>query len=340
MRHRRFESSRSLVTLIACLSMALSVSHAQEIAGEATHGSPPRTPWGDPDLSGIWTNATITPLERLRELGEKAFLTEEEVAALEARAARDQFIDRPPRDGDPGGYNRVWTDRGIRIVPTGRTSLIVDPPDGRIPWTAEAREEYDRARARYGVGPYDSYLDLDTGERCITDGLPMVPTQGYNMNYHILQTGSYVAILHEMFHEFRIIPLDGRPHVDTRIGQWLGDARGRWEGDTLVVETTNFADNTHHWWAATWRAARPSLRLVERLTRIDPETIDYRFTMHDPESFTRPWTAVIPMTTNQAERGVTSGQMFEYACHEGNYGLVNILRGARAREKAAQARPK
>ena len=322
--------------------MALGVSHAQDIAGAATQGSPPRTPWGDPDLSGIWTNATITPLERPRELGETPFLTKEEVAALEARAARDQFTDRAPRDGDPGTYNQVWFDRGTRIVPTGRTSLIVDPPDGRIPWTAEARDDYERARARYGVGPYDSYLDLDTGERCITDGLPMVPTQGYNMNYHILQTSSYVAILHEMFHEFRIIPLDvdGRPHVDRRIGQWLGDARGRWEGDTLVVETTNFADTTHYWWAATWRAARPSLRLVERLTRIDPDTIDYRFTMHDPESFTRPWTAVIPMTTNQAERGVTSGQMFEYACHEGNYGLVNVLRGARAREEAAQARPK
>ena len=242
MGHQRFESSRSLVTLIACLSMALSVSRAQEIAGEATQGSPLRTPWGDPDLSGIWTNATITPLERPRELGEKPVLTEEEVAALEERAARDQFTDRAPRDGDPGTYNQVWFDRGTRIVPTGRTSLIVDPPDGRIPWTAEAREEYERARARYGVGPYDSYLDLDTGERCITDGLPMVPTQGYNMSYHILQTPSYVAILHEMFHEFRIIPLDGRPHVDQRIGQWLGDARGRWAGDTLVVETTNFAD--------------------------------------------------------------------------------------------------
>ena len=191
--------------------------------------------------------------------------------------------------------------------------------------------------AKYGVGPFDSWEDADTGERCLTDGLPLVPLQGYNMNYHILQSPGWVAILNEMFHEYRLIPVDGRAHVRAEIGQWLGDARGWWDGDTLVVETTNFADKGHFLWRATWRAARPSLHLVERFTRIDDETVDYQFTMTDPTMFTRPWTATVAMTTNQASRGVTSGPMFEYACHEGNYGLLNIMRGARA-DDAARAR--
>jgi hypothetical protein len=318
--------------------MAPALAPAQpEAPAEAT---PRRTPWGEPDLQGLWTNATITPLERPEEFAGKPFLTEAEIDQLESRALRAQLAESAPRAGDPGTYNQIWFDRGTRAVGTRRTSLIVDPPDGRIPWRPEARKHSERSSARYGVGPYDSWLDMDTGERCLTDGLPMVPTQGYNMNYRILQTPGYVAILHEMFHEFRIIPLDGRPHVGARIGQWLGDSRGRWEGETLIVETTHFADKTSYWWAQAWRASRPSLRLVERLTRIDEDTIEYRFTMEDPESFERPWTAVIPMTTNQAERGVTVGEMFEYACHEGNYSLPNMLRGARAAEEEPTARPR
>lgn len=294
------------------------------------------TPWGDPDLQGIWTNATLTRLERPEALADKQFLSDEEVAELERTAAVDQITEREPRAGDPGTYNQVWFDRGTKVVDGGRTSLIVDPPDGRIPWKPKALEHHLRSRARYGKGPYHSVLDMDTGERCITDGLPMVPTQGYNMNYHILQSPGYVVILHEMYHEYRVIPLDGRPHLDSKITQWLGDARGHWEGDTLVVETQNFADKSHYWWAASWRASRPSLRLLERLTRVDEETIDYEFTMTDPESFTQPWTASIPMTTNQEGRGVTAGQMFEYACHEGNYAVENVLRGAHAADEESQ----
>ena len=293
----------------------------------------PRTPWGDPDLQGIWTNATITRLERPADLGEKEFLTQEEVSEIEARAARAQVEERALQDGNPGTYNQFWTDRGSAVVDDARTSLITDPPDGRIPWTAEGREHFARSRARYGVGPYDSHLHLDTGERCITDGLPLVPLQGYNQNYHIFQTPTHIAILNEMYHEFRIVPLDGRPHLEAGIDQWFGDPRGHWEGDTLVVESTNFADKSHYWWAQSWRASRPTLRLVERFTRVDDETIDYQFTMEDPKNFTQPWTATIPMTTNQAERGVTAGKLFEFACHEGNYGLVNVLRGARAQEE-------
>ncbi len=335
---RRLASAGVLLSCISALPLAAELLAAQP--ERAPDWTPGRTPWGEPDLQGMWTNATITTLERLDEFAGKPFLTEEEAAQLEERALRDQFADAAPRAGNPGTYNQVWFDRGTRVVSTLRTSLIVDPPDGRIPWTPEGRKHYARSRARYGVGPFESWLDMDTGERCLTDGLPMVPTQGYNMNYRILQTPGYVVILHEMFHEFRIIPLDGRPHLGERIGQWLGDSRGHWEGDTLVVETINFADKAHYWWAEAWRASRSSLRLVERLTRIDEDTIDYQFTMHDPESFERPWTAMIPMTTNQAERGVTVGEMFEYACHEGNYSLPNMLRGARTAEEETIARPK
>jgi len=214
--------------------------------------------------------------------------------------------------------------------------VIVDPPDGRIPGTPEVGRDTLRERERYGVGPYESWVDLDTGERCITDGIPnMVPLQPYNMNFHIFQSPDHVVFLHEMYHEVRIVPLDGRPHLSGRVEQWLGDPRGWWEGDTLVVETTNFADMPETHWSAPWRRARPSLRVVERFTRIDAETIDYRFTIEDPTSFTRPWTVAAPMTTDQASRGVTSGALYEYACHEGNHAVTNILSGARAEEKEA-----
>jgi hypothetical protein len=177
-------------------------------------------------------------------------------------------------------------------------------------------------------------VDLDTGERCLTDGMPLPYWTGYNNNYQLFQTRDYVVILAEMFRDRRIIPLDGRSHGG--IPQWLGDSRGRWEGDTLVVETTGFADKAHYWWASAWRASRPTLRVTERFTRVDAETIDYQFTMEDPAMFTRPWTAAFPLTTNQASRGVTVGQLYEYACHEGNYALPNVLAGARAKDGAAE----
>ncbi|RUA00239.1 MAG: hypothetical protein DSY84_06970 [Candidatus Neomarinimicrobiota bacterium] len=293
----------------------------------------PRTGWGVPDLQGIWTNATLTPIERPDSLSGKTVLTAEEAVELETRsterrAASDRFI-----PGEVGAYNQFWMDGGKNVTGDRRTSLIVDPPDGKIPWAPDGRRRLEIDLTKYGVGPFDSWEDADTGERCLTDGLPLVPLQGYNMNYHILQSPGWVAILNEMFHEYRLIPVDGRAHVPSEIGQLLGDARGWWDGDTLVVETTNFADKGHFLWRATWRAARLSLHLVERFTRIDDETIDYAFTMTDPTMFTRPWTARVPMTTNQTSRGVTSGPMFEYACHEGNYGLLNIMRGARAGPK-------
>jgi hypothetical protein len=285
-----------------------------------------------PDLQGVWTNATLTPIERPDSQTGKTVLTAEEAAELETRsaagrAASDRFI-----PGEVGAYNQFWMDGGKNVTGDRRTSLIVDPPDGKIPWTPAGRRRLASDLARYGVGPFDSWEDADTGERCLTDGLPLVPLQGYNMNYHILQSPGWVMILNEMFHEYRVIPVDGRAHLPSEVGQLLGDARGRWEGDTLVVETTNFADKGHFLWRATWRGTRTGLYLIERFTRVDDETVDYEFTMTDPAMFTQPWTATLPMTTNQASRGVTAGPMFEYACHEGNYGLLNIMRGARAQE--------
>ena len=297
----------------------------------------PRTAWGDPDLQGVWTSATLTPLERPAGQAGRELLTDEEAAAIEQRTVATRAAnDGKSAPGTVGGYNQVWLDAGTRITGSRRTSLIVDPPDGRIPWRPGEREAHDRERARYGVGPFHSYTDTDTGERCITDGLPnMVPLQPYNMNLQVLQTPGQVVMLHEMYHELRVIPLDDRPL--TGIEQWTGEARGRWEGDTLVVETVNFVDKPDAYWSSPWRKARSTLRLVERFTRVGPESIDYTFTLEDPEVFERAWTASAPMTTDQASRGVTAGELWEYACHEGNHAMINILSGARAEEaRAAQ----
>ena len=304
----------------------------QKTPAAAKSGKVVRTPWGDPDLQGIWTGSTITPLERPKEFAGKEFLTDEEAARLEKQALANQ-VDRAPSPGDPGTYNQIWLDPSSKVLPGRRTSLIVDPPDGRMPFTPEGQKAQVRSRARYGKGPYNSWLDLDTGERCITDG-PPIYFGGYNNNYQIIQAPGYVAIVHEMYSEPRIIPLDGRPHTSNP--RLTGDVRGRWEGETLVVESTNFPDKKDWEWQDAWRAVRSTTHLVERFTRVDAETIDYQFTWQDPVMFTRPWTAAYPLTSNQASRGVTVGRLFEYACHEGNYGLANVLHGAREQEKAAE----
>ncbi len=288
-----------------------------------------RTPWGDPDLQGIWSYATITPLQRPSELAGRAFLTDEEVAAQNQNAATRASSDRraeltPERDLGLA-YNQVWWDRGES---TGRTSLIVDPADGRLPpLTPEAqrtgaqRQEYRRAHQ------FDSWEDRPLQERCMTyQRVPPVPS-GYNNTYHILQSPGQVAILNEMVHDVRFIPLDGRPHVGQHIRQWNGDSRGHWENDTLVVETTHYSDKT------TWRGfagAGRTLRAVERFTRVDRDTIDYQFTIYDATTYTRSWTVDLPLTN------LPSYVIYEYACHEGNYSIANVLIGARALERAAQ----
>ena len=329
MRHRFFGSMSILAVLVAVVLLAPVSLAGQARTPAAKKGAAPRTPWGTPDLQGLWIGSTLTPMERPKELAGKPFLTAEEAAALEDRAAQNQFVERVPAAGDPGTYNQIWFDNGIKVVADRRTSLIVDPPDGRIPWRPGAQNAIGTTLR---IGPFNSPADLDTGERCLTDGLPMLRL-GYNPSSQIIQTPDYVVILHEMFHDRRIIPLDGRPHGTVR--QWNGDIRGRWEGDTLVVETTKFVDKTQYRWAGTWKAPSETMRLVERFTRVDPETLEYQFTLEDPSKFTRPWTAVIPQTTNQASRGVAVGVLYEYACHEGNYAIGHVLRGARAEERAA-----
>jgi len=291
-----------------------------------------RTAWGDPDLQGIWTGSTMTPLERRSDHAGKEFLTEEEVAAFERRADESRFVEREPSDGDPGTYNQIWFDPGTRIVSDRRTALIVDPADGQVPYTTQMAMR-ERLQVAYRVnGARNSWVDVDTGERCLTDGVPMF-WLGYNPNHQIVQTPDHVVILHEMFRDRRIIPLTDEPHG--RIRQWNGNMRGHWEGDTLVVESTHFVDKTADRWAATWRMPTETMHLIERFTRIDATKLEYEFTLSDPAKFTRPWSARIPLTTNQASRGVTEGPLYEYACHEGNYSIVNVLSGARAEDRAA-----
>ena len=307
----------------------------------------PRTPWGDPDLQGTYTNKTITPLERPEALGDKEFLTDEEVAAQEqARVDRNQeLLVAPPRrtvaGGNVGGYNNFWLDGGTR--PTGRTSLISDPPNGRLPVrTAEAADRKAAHDAAFPVdGPFDSWEDLELNDRCLvwSAGPPMLPS-AYNNNFMIMQTPDYVAIYIEMIHDFRIIPLDGRGHLPAGIRQWHGDARGRWEGETLVVETTNLRRTEANAGAVggdpvLLRMANgrddDTITVTERFTRTGPGTVHYEFTVEDPTHWERSFTGEFPFTTFPADE---LPYLFEYACHEGNYSMTNILGGERARELA------
>ncbi len=291
--------------------------------------SPPKTPDGQPDLQGVWTNITITPLERPPELAGKAFLTDQEAAEYEKRVVAANNVDRKdlPPEVDVGlAYNNAWYDRGTKVVGTRRTSLIVDPPDGRIPpLTPEAQKRQDDFRAAARGHQTDGPENRSLAERCLlwaTAGPPMLPSF-YNNNYQIVQTPGYVVIEVEMIHDARIIPLDGRPHLPQGVRQWMGDSRGHWEGNTLVVDTTNFTEKTR------FRGSGPNLHLTERFTRVDPDTILYEFTVDDPASFTKPWTAQVPMKKSP-------GPIFEYACQEGNYAMAGMLAGARAEEKAAE----
>ena len=247
MTHRISTVVNGAATVIAFVALcSVSVAGQTQSANSPAGGAPGadtiRTPWGDPDLQGIWTTQTLTPLERPTEFAGKEFLTPEEAAAYEAERSVNRNQDR--RDGGAEAdvaraYNDFWWDRGTEMVEDGRTSLIIDPQDGRIPYNPETRKRAQDQRAYRVSGPFNSPLDVDTGERCLTDGLPIVPG-AYNNNFQILQTPDSVAILHEMFRDRRIIPLDGCS--PSTIRQWLGDPRGHWDGETLVVETTNFQD--------------------------------------------------------------------------------------------------
>ncbi len=289
-----------------------------------------RTPDGQPDIQGIWSNATITPFERPAALGTKAFLTEEEAAQAEKRAADNKSVDRPNRPGEVGDYNALWIDSGTRVVKTHQTSLIVDPPDGRAPLTpaAEARRDYNRAHES------ESYVYMSVWDRCITRGVPagMFPA-GYNNAYQIIQTPGQVVIVSEMIHNARVIPIDGSPHPPANVKLWDGDSRGHWEGNTLVVDTTNF--NNKGWIATSAATGRvkgvmqtEATHVVERFTRTDADTLSYEVTIEDPNMYTRPWKVAIPLARDDNYR------MYEYACHEGNQAPELILGGGRAQEKA------
>jgi hypothetical protein len=315
-------------TLLAAVALVPLLAAAQ---GKTS--APPRTPDGKPSLEGVYTFSTITPLQRPEALSGKTTLSAEEAAAFEAaentRLNRDLFdpIKGQPSAGYPsradGGvlsYNEFWYERGDQMTKDKRTSLVVDPPDGRIPFTDASRRRNAEVSRQLYAGFADSYEDRSLADRCLMGfnaGPPMTPG-AYNNNLQIVQVPGAVVILTEMVHSARVIPTDGRPHGTLR--RWSGDSRGRWEGDTLVVDTINFLRET------SLTGSTRDTRLVERFTRIDDETIKYEFTVSDPNSFTQPWSAMFPLVRTEAP-------LYEYACHEGNYAMRNILAGARAQEK-------
>jgi hypothetical protein len=320
----------AIVAGVAVVSL-FPVDVAGQSAGARTattkSGSVLRTSWGDPDLQGLWTNTTTTPFERLPETPDKAVLTDEERVEVNRKVVERLDQDRPRPGVVP--YNDFWYERGTL---SNRTSLIIDPPEGKLPpLTPEGKKRLDDLAASRKARPADSWLDRSPSDRCITRAMPGAMMPGfYNHNYQILQTPGYVTILVEMMHDARIIPLDGRPHLNPQIRQWLGDSRGRWEGSTLVVETTNFTDKAFENGGVT-RAFGANQRMVERFTRVGPNAIDYQFTIEEPGTFTRPWTVSAPMTKMETP-------LYEYACHEGNYSMTGILSGTRADEKAAAAK--
>jgi len=280
---------------------------------------PPRTPDGHPDLQGFWTNASITPMERPRELGAKEFFTEEEAAEYRKRTLVPASVAQ--RGGTEAHYE--FTQFGLdrtqaQVAFSLRTSMIVGP-EGRVPpLTPEAQKRNAERAANLKGHEFDGPENRGIQERCLvwgSEGPPMLPP-GYNSYLQIVQTPAYVMILQEMIHDARIIPMDGRPHMPGSVRRWLGDSRGRWEGDTLVVDTTNFTDKTN------FRGSRDNLHVVERFTRVDENTIRYEFSVADPTTWTSPWSAELPLAKDK-------GPIYEYACHEANYGMANNLRGAR-----------
>jgi len=304
--------------LIALLGTTLAAAQAPK------KWTPPRTPDGQPDLQGFWTNSSYSPLERPKNVT-KEFYSKEEALELEKKAAEQTVpgtVADVHYDFTQFALDRNQSAHALNL----RTSLIIDPADGRLPpLTAEGEKRAaDRAEAAKLVGRWDSAQSNELDDRCmifVGAGPPMLPA-GYNSNYQIVQAPGYVMILFEQNHDVRVIPLDGRPHIPRNMRQWTGDSRGRWDGNTLVVETTNFNGKN------PLRGSSENLRVVERFTRLDADTIDYKFTVEDESTWTRPWTAALPLKK-------TVGPLFEHACHEGNYGLYNTLVGARLEEKKA-----
>ena len=301
------------VAVAACVAAATRQLDAQgpSSRGKASTSSPsvPRTPDGHPDFQGLWDYRTATPLERPRDLADKAVFSDDEAAAFEKRNA--ERLGNVIAVHPPG-----WLDYGQKVLADHRTSLIVDPPTGRMPALTPA------AKARLAANPpnekaADDPEQRSAQERCLVFGAgpPLVPGP-YNNNVQIIQTPAHVVVMNEMIHDARVVPLNGQPHLSSSIQRWLGDSRGHWEGDALVIETTNFTDRT------SFHGSDQNLRVIERITRPDRDTLMYEFTIDDPTAFTAPWTARFPMVRSDE-------QMYEYACHEGNFGLLDTLKGAR-----------
>jgi len=317
---RRFTIS-IVAVVAACLSVAVSAQRESYV--------PSRTAWGDPDLQGVWSynDDVDTPFERPSELGNKVEFGDEELAAVLADRAQRNVARAPTIGGETGAGPTHWYE--FWNAKSTRTSKVIDPPDGRVPaLTANAqRREAARAQAAKARGPADSWTDRSLGDRCIVSrgGWPhvVVNAGSYGNLFRILQSPGFVVLTHEMIHETRIIPVDGRPHINQGIRQYLGDPRGHWEGNTLVVEVTNFSSKTD------FRGSHETLRLVERFTRVAPDRISYTVTIDDPATFTKTWTIGVPLRRDPGQTDI-----FEYACHEGNYAMRNILSGARADEKA------
>ena len=338
------ERSTPVRVRFSCFTAAAALVALALLPAGGAAQEPPRTPWGAPDLGGVWDFRTLTPLERPEVLGEKSVLTPEEAAAFRTQIIESLNADR--RDGDAArdverAYNDFWWDWGDELTEDLRTSLIVDPPNGRIPARADGVDEADDARRAAQRRPIRERVvfgspahgpeDLGLSERCMLGfnaGPPMLPS-AYNNNIQILQTPDHVVILNEMIHDARIVPLADVPRLPDDIRQWLGDSRGHWEGDTLVVESTNFTSKTGSFYTVV-RAygSGETLRLVERFTREGDDRLRYEFTIDDPATFTQPITGMIPMQRSDQS-------LFEYACHEGNYGMTNLLAGARVQERRA-----
>ena len=288
-----------------------------------------------PSIEGIWNSASLTPFQRPVELGAKEYYTEQEAAVYEKNKAAD--LNRDRRDGGQEAdiaraYNELFFDRGTKLARTRRTSMIIDPPDGRVPpMTPEARKKFQAIQERFAAHPADGPEDRPLPDRCLMfsqSGPPMIPGN-YNDLYQIVQTPEYISILAEMGNQARVIPLDGSAHLPRNVQEWMGDSRGHWEGNTLVVETTNFKSNDRSRFGVQYDGMTDqNLRIIERFTRTSPDSIIYRATIDDPTVYTKPWTMEVSLEKSE-------GPVFEFACHEGNRGLAGVLAGERAQEKRA-----
>lgn len=334
MQDLRFVRSSALVIFAALLAPGL-------VRAQAPAPQPykvPRTADGKPDLQGYWTNLTLTPLERPKGLGAKEFYTPEEVAAVQKRERERLALDvedgRPTEKGTTDDVHYDYAQFGLDKAQANhawdrRTSLIVGPEGTIPPLLPQARQRAAAIAAKNKGHEFDGPENRPLSARCIIlgyDAVPMLPA-GYNNNLQIVQGRGYVAVMHEMNHSVRLIPTDGQPHLPAGVGQWRGDSRGHWEGDSLVVDVTNFGDRN------PFHGSSDKLHVVERFTRVDAETILYRFTVEDPETWAKPWTAELVMTRTQ-------GPIYEFACHEGNYAMGYTLNGAREAERKAAAKSK